>query len=158
MAARTRMCAFCGLVAGLPAGGPEEVHEQRVGRELALLAPLLYRRPESALNRQLAAEPRRAAVPAVWIEDSWPAIPAWRARAYAWGRAARSTSTSASVDGWPSVNRCAPRAVSSSRPIASRTWEGRGTPAVQAEPVEDSTPARSRRKSSESPSQPGKVK
>src|SRR5688500_13309082 len=111
MAARTRMCAFCGLVAGLPAGGPEEVHEQRVGRELALLAPLLYRRPESALNRQLAAEPRRAAVPAVWIEDSWPAIPAWRARAYAWGRAARSTSTSASVDGWPSVNRCAPREV-----------------------------------------------
>jgi NADPH-dependent 2,4-dienoyl-CoA reductase/sulfur reductase-like enzyme len=42
--------------------------------------------------------------------------------------------------------------------MASSTWEGRGTPAVQAEPVEDSTPARSSRTSSESPSQPGKVK
>ena len=51
---------------------------------------------------QLPAErPDAATVPAVWMEDSCPAMPACRARAYAPGRAASSASTSASVDGWP---------------------------------------------------------
>src|SRR5688500_11323659 len=33
---------------------PKDVQEQRVGRELALLAPLLYRRADSGLNRHPA--------------------------------------------------------------------------------------------------------
>ena len=43
-------------------------------------------------------------------------------------------------------------------PVASRTWLGWATPAVQAEPVEHSMPWASSSSSRESPSQPGKVK
>ena len=45
------------------------------------------------------------------------------------------------VEVWPSENRSEWRAASSSQPIASRTCEGCGTPAEQAEPVEHSMPA-----------------
>ena len=49
------------------------------------------------------------------------------------------------------------RANSSAQPIASSTWEGWGTPAEQADPVEHSMPRASSSISSESPSQPGNV-
>ena len=54
------------------------------------------------------------------------------------------------------MNRSECRAWTSSQPIASSTWEGCGTPAEQAEPVEHSMPWASSSISSESPSQPGK--
>ena len=50
------------------------------------------------------------------------------------------------------------RACSSSRPMASSTWEGWGTPAEHAEPVEQAMPRASSSISSESPSQPGNVR
>ena len=58
----------------------------------------------------------------------------------------------------PIVTRRAPRATCSSRPIASSTWLGCGTPAEQADPVEHSMPRWSRSIKSESPSHPGKVR
>src|ERR1700733_2231794 len=42
--------------------------------------------------------------------------------------------------------------------MASRTWLGSATPAVQAEPVEQAIPFASRSMSRASPSQPGKEK
>ena len=45
------------------------------------------------------------------------------------------------VEVWPSEKRSECRAWSSSQPMASRTWDGCGTPAEQAEPVEHSMPA-----------------
>ena len=45
----------------------------------------------------------------------------------------------------PRLNRSAPRAATSSTPIASSTWLGRGTPAWQADPVDASIPAESSR-------------
>ena len=70
--------------------------------------------------------------------------------------ASTTASTSACVEVWPSENRSECRAASSVQPIASSTWEGWGTPAEQAEPVEHSIPRASSSISSESPSQPGK--
>ena len=71
-------------------------------------------------------------------------------------RAARRSRPS--VVSGPSVKRRAPRASASVSPIASSTCEASGTPAWQADPVETAKPATSSRKSSESPSQPAKVK
>ena len=56
------------------------------------------------------------------------------------------------------MKRWALRAVSSSIPIAMSTWEGRVTPALQAEPVELLMPCISSRKSRVSPSAFSKVK
>ncbi len=85
-------------------------------------------------------------------------MPARRAEAYTSGKASTTRSTSAAVEVCPRLNRCTERASSSSTPRASSTWEGRGTPAEQADPVEDSTPTMSRPNRIESPSQPGKTK
>src|SRR5205823_548047 len=71
---------------------------------------------------------------------------------------ASSSSSSAAVEVWPSVNRSDERARSSSGSMASSTCEGCATPAEHAEPVEQATPAASRSSSSASPSQPGKEK
>ncbi len=81
-----------------------------------------------------------------------------RARSTTAGSASSRASTSAAVELWPSEKRSEPRARSSSAPIATSTWEGRATPAEQAEPVDTSTPRASSSSSSESPSQPGKEK
>ncbi len=59
---------------------------------------------------------------------------------------------------WPREKRSEGRAGSSLQPIASSTWEGCGTPAEQAEPVEHSMPRASSSISSESPSQPGNLR
>ena len=54
------------------------------------------------------------------------------------------------------MNRSELRARSASAPIASSTWLGRATPALQADPVEHSMPRASSSISSASPSAPGK--
>src|SRR5690606_11796126 len=84
--------------------------------------------------------------------------PAARARSTAGPMALARAATSAAVEVWPTEKRRVPRARSGSVPVASRTWLGWATPAVQAEPVEQAMPWASRSSSSESPSQPGKVK
>ena len=81
-----------------------------------------------------------------------PAGPARRPRRSPRPRA----STSSGVEVWPSEKRSDPRADASSAPIASSTWLGWATPAVQAEPVEHSMPCASSSISRLSPSQPGK--
>ena len=80
-----------------------------------------------------------------------------RARSTTGPIAATRASTSAAVEVWPREKRSEARADSSAQPIASSTWEGWGTPAEQAEPVEHSMPRASSSISSESPSQPGNV-
>ena len=82
--------------------------------------------------------------------------PARRARSTTGPIASITAFTSASVEVWPSENRNEPRALIGSAPIAIRTWDGRATPAEQAEPVEHSIPRASSSMSKESPSQPGK--
>src|ERR1700736_1287235 len=83
---------------------------------------------------------------------------AWRARSTAAGNTASAASMSASVLVWPKLSRSEPRALAGWAPIASSTCDGWATPAVHAEPVEHSTPLASNSISSESPSQPRKVK
>ena len=88
---------------------------------------------------------------------SWPARPAGPGPPRrAAPRSAASTSASTLV--WPNDNRSDPRALAGSAPIASSTCDGCATPAVQADPVEHSIPLASNSISSESPSQPRKVK
>ena len=57
----------------------------------------------------------------------------------------------------PRVIRSAPLATSTGTPMAVSTWLARFTPALQAEPVDASTPAASKSMISESPSAPGKL-
>ena len=84
--------------------------------------------------------------------------PARRARSTACGIASIAAATSAAVDVCPSENRSEPRAAASLAPMAMRTCEGCATPAAHAEPVEHSMPRASSSMSSESPSQPGKLR
>ena len=67
-------------------------------------------------------------------------------------------STSAWVVVWPREKRSEPRARDSSAPMASSTWLGSATPAVQADPVEQATFLASSSSRRASPSQPGKEK
>src|SRR5690606_1583733 len=83
------------------------------------------------------------------------AAPARRARSTTAPMTDATASTSAAVEVWPRENRSEPRAVASSAPIASSTWLGCVTPAVQADPVEHSMPWASSSMSRLSPSQPG---
>src|SRR6201999_2815115 len=108
-----------------------------------------HRRVDAAAHRD--EHPHCSVTPAL-------AGAAWRARSTAAGSTASAASTSASVLVWPNDNRSEPRALAGSAPIASSTCDGWATPAVHAEPVEHSTPLASSSISSESPSQPRKVK
>src|SRR5918993_2740612 len=83
--------------------------------------------------------------------------PARRARETASGSAAARASMSPAVDVCPSENLSDDRASASLLPMASRTWLGCATPAEQAEPVEQSMPAASSRRSKASAEQPGKL-
>src|SRR5690554_6767228 len=98
--------------------------------------------PDASVNRA-GTEPQRV--------TARSAKPARLARSTAAGKAARSASTSSSVEVWPSVKRKAPSASDSLSPMPTRTWDASGTPAWQAEPVLTDTPAPSSRNSSESP-------
>ncbi len=85
-------------------------------------------------------------------------LPEVRARSTTGPIAATSASTSDWVVVRPRLKRSEDRAYSSEHPIASSTWEGCGTPAEQAEPVEHSIPRASSSISSESPWQPGNLR
>src|SRR5215472_2799732 len=84
--------------------------------------------------------------------------PARRARSTTSPRTAPTASLSAWVEVEPNENRRELRARASSAPMASRTWLGRATPAVHADPVEQAIPLASSSMSRASPSQPGKEK
>src|SRR5437773_9662704 len=64
-----------------------------------------------------------------------------RARSTASPMTSPRAATSSGVEVLPSEKRSEPRARASSAPMASRTWLGWATPAVQAEPVEQAMPS-----------------
>src|SRR5699024_5054159 len=95
---------------------------------------------------------------AVRIDDICAAIPASAAARYIPGSAAITASISCCVVVCPRENRWVDRAAASSWPVARITCDGRDTPALHAEPVEDSIPAMSNPNSNESPSASAKEK
>src|SRR5919112_1430544 len=117
------------------------------------VAPLLARRPRCDAHSLSAPRPR---CDAPSLSPHRLPIPARRARSTTGPITSSTASTSASVEVCPRLKRSELRARSGSAPVASSTWLGRATPALQADPVEHSTPRASSSMSSASPSAPGK--
>src|SRR5699024_6398471 len=95
---------------------------------------------------------------AVRIDDICAAIPASAAARYIPGSAAITASISSCVVVCPRENRWVERAAASCWQLAKPTGDGRDTPAMHAEPVDDSMPAMTNTNNNESPSAPAKEK